>query len=88
MPKLHEGAEGELNTVMRPANASVAARLVDGGGAMLRESVENLDVRPEAVHLVLRHRHRGRAISREPEPSVFVASCRLRLRPCDGLREC
>ena len=67
------GLKGGLNTVMPRSKPAAPARLHDLAGAVLREFVEGLDVGSQPVHLLLRHRHGGKALSRAAEPVKFLA---------------
>ena len=59
---------------MPRSKPAAPARLRDlAGGAVLREFVEGLDVGSQPVHLLLRHRHGGKALSRAAEPVKFLA---------------
>ena len=70
---LHQWAQGGAELMPRSKPAA-PARLRDlAGGAVLREFVEGLDVGSQPVHLLLRHRHGGKALSRAAEPVKFLA---------------
>ncbi len=59
--------------LMPRSKPAAPARLRDLAGAVLREFVEGLDVGSQPVHLLLRHRHGGKALSRAAEPVKFLA---------------
>ena len=67
------GLKGALKTERPRSKPAAPARLHDLAGAVLREFVEGLDVRSQPVHLLLRHRHGGKALSRAAEPVKFLA---------------